>query len=308
MNRLKGGSARFRGVALTVLASALFGVMPSLALNAYKGGINVLTMLSLKHLLVAAILLPFSTFRGGLRKVRRATAARLLMAGGVLYAAQAVLYAYAVTMMPVSFAALLLFTYPVMVGLISTCAGTERLGVRRFGLLLAAFASMTLVFSGSGASIRWTGVALVLLAALSYAVYVVLLGGWTRDVPSVCTNALVNAGAALSVSLVTLASGNFTAHFAPITWGYILFNALIVGVVAYVMWFVGLKTLGAVETAVISMTEPVFAAVGSFALLGQQMSFQSMAGGLLLLACVTLFLLSKPPIRNAGRRSPGVNA
>jgi probable blue pigment (indigoidine) exporter len=65
------------------------------------------------------------------------------------------------------------------------------------------------------------------------------------------------------------------------------------GIVAYTLWFAGMKRLGTVETSVISMTEPVFATLASLLILRQFLGAAEVLGMAVCLAGVTLFSLSK---------------
>jgi drug/metabolite transporter (DMT)-like permease len=100
-----------------------------------------------------------------------------------------------------------------------------------------------------------------------------------------------NIGPAISLTIITIITGSFSLAFTPVTWYYIVFNALGSGLLAYWLWFKGLKHLGAVKTTAISMTEPIFAVLASFILLRQAMTIIQITGGIVLLVGVTLFML-----------------
>lgn len=278
-----------RGALLTVAASFLFGAIPALTLNAYTGGITVLTMQSLKYLMVTLLLVPYAVTVHRIHKLPPRLILKLLLTSGLLYATQAALYAYAVTLIPVSLAALLLFLYPILVSLISVAFGVERLSCQSTVALATAAVGMVVMFSGGVEAVSWIGVACSVLAALAYGVYVILINRLTKDLPPPVTNTFANMGPAVTLTVLALATGSFSLQFTPQTWWYVLFNAVCGGILAYIMWFMGLKALGAVRTSVISMTEPVFAALVSFLLLGQRMTVQEIAGGLVLLIGVTFF-------------------
>lgn len=280
---------RLSGLLLILFASLIFGAMPSLIMGAYAGGISVLTMQSLKYITVSAILIPFSIKLYSLHRLPKAVIAKLIVTSGVLYAAQASLYAYAVTIMPVSVSALLLFTYPLLVSLISAAFGWEKLTPTGVLLLLLSFIGLIFMFAKGWQEISLLGVGCSLLAALSYSIYVVVVGRLGIDLPAPVINTLVNAGPAVSLTIIAVLSGSFSLAFAPACWGYVLLNAVGSGIFAYTMWFVGMKRLGAMTASVLSMTEPLFAALVSLLLLGQRMTSFELLGGLVLLTGTTAF-------------------
>lgn len=278
-----------RGALLVLAASLIFGAMPSLIMDAYSGGISVLTMQSLKYITVSAILIPFSIKVYALHRMSKPLLLKIVAVSGVLYAAQAALYAYAVTIMPVSVAALLLFSYPLLVSLISVLFGWERLSASGILLLLISFGGLVLMFSEGSQGVSLVGVLCSLLAALSYSVYVIIISRVSGDLPAPVINTLVNAGPAITLTVTAVAAGSFSLQFAPFCWWYVLLNAVLGGVVAYIMWFTGMKLLGAVGASALSMTEPAFAAMASLVLLGQQMKPMELVGGCILLAGTTVF-------------------
>lgn len=281
-----------KGSACILGASLLFGLLPAITLNSYQGGINVLTMQSLKYILVTAILLPFSICRYFRWLPSPETALKLLAASGTLYAAQALLYAYSVTRIPVALSVLLLFTYPVLVGLLGIFTGVERFNLKSAFLLALVFASLCFALFRPSGHISMTGVICALAASLSYALYVLVLSRLSHTMPALLTNAFVNAGPAVTITLLTLLSGNFNMNFAPFTWWSILFNVLLGGIAGYCLWLKGLKLLGPVVTSALSMTEPLFAILASSLLLGQSITTNELIGGIFFLILLTQFTQS----------------
>lgn len=281
-----------KGSICILTASLLFGLLPSITLNSYQGGINVLTMQSLKYLLVTAILLPFSLCRYFRYFPSPKTALKLLAASGILYAAQALLYAYSVTRIPVALSVLLLFTYPILVSLMEMLAGREKLSLKSGLLLASVFASLCFALFRPNWEISITGVLCALAASLSYAFYVLVLNHLSHTMPAPLTNTFVNAGPAITITLFSCLAGKFQLNFAPFTWWSILFNVLLGGIAGYYLWLKGLKLLGPVAASALSMTEPLFAILASAVLLGQTVTSNELIGGICFLVLLTQFTRS----------------
>lgn len=278
-----------KGSACILTASLLFGLLPAVTLKSYQGGIHVLTMQSLKYLLVTAILLPFSLWRYRRHLPALPTALKLLAVSGILYAAQALLYAYSVTRIPVGLSVLLLFTYPILVGLFGVMTGGEKFHKKSGLLLVSIFASLCFALFQPIGPTSLTGVVCALAASLSYALYVIALNRLSHTMPAPLTNTFVNAGPAVTITLLTLVTGNFHMNFAPFTWWPILFNVLFGGIAGYCLWLKGLKLLGPVGASALSMTEPLFAILASVLLLGQAITGNEIIGGICFLILLTQF-------------------
>jgi drug/metabolite transporter (DMT)-like permease len=283
------GRNHIKGILMTTGAAVCFGALPSVVINAYETGINVMTMQLLRHLIAGAALLCFCALRGWLRTVTRNTVLKLLVAAVLLFVPHATLYSFAVTLLPVATASLILFLFPIFISALSVLLGREKISPLRFLTLLSAFGGLSLMLLGGLGALNLAGVLCALTAAVLYAVYCVLIAPLTAGISPVLTNALINLGSAGVLLVVTPLSGNLALDFPASTWVAILFNAVGVGIVAHSMTFAGIKHLGPVEASAIAMTEPLFAAIASFLILGQTLSLPELLGGAVLLGAIFAF-------------------
>ena len=297
---------QIKGILLIIAGSFGFGVMPSLALNAYTGGINVMTMLALKYTLVCVIMFPVVILRHKIHQLPKAALVKIFVLSATLYTAQATLYAFSVTLIPVALAALVLFTYPIQVSLIGALVFKEKFSLSGKLWLGAAFLGLVLLFIQPMDGIQPLGVVTALGASLSYAVYVVLLDRVTAgsNIQPMTTNALLNAGAAFTVVIISLLTGQLNLVFTPITWVYVLYNGIFVGIIAYWLWLMGMRELGSVKASVLSMSEPVFASLASVILLDQRLGAAEIVGGAVLLVAVTMFVNSQSHLQASGQGTP----
>jgi drug/metabolite transporter (DMT)-like permease len=75
-------------------------------------------------------------------------------------------YMASIAYIPVSLAALLFFTFPLLVGVFAAIAGQERMTILKTVALVVAFAGLALALGPSWASLDWRGVALALTASV----------------------------------------------------------------------------------------------------------------------------------------------
>ncbi len=301
---------------LFVLLSALgFGLMPVLAVFAYRGGINVITMLWIRFSAAAAVLLLALGLRRRLAKTpamrtSRADAMRLppgrilalLAVLGVCYALQSGLYLSAVRHIPVSLATLILYFYPALVCLSSPLVERRPLGGRDLLALAVAFAGLVLVLGASFRGFQGPGIWLAIGAAGVYSVYIHLSNRVLRRVEPLPFTAFVTLVSAGCFLLGGLAAGSLEFRFAPVTLlpllGIILFSTLL----AILAFLKGLERLGPGRTAILSMTEPLFSILLSTLLFAERLTPRQAVGGACLLAGVTLATLrGQPESKEAGR-------
>src|SRR5687768_1340564 len=114
------------GLALTAFSAATFGFGTTFARLAYDGGSDPLTIVLLRTaVFVIAVGLGLALLRRLARLGRRPFVATLWMA--VTLAVVALGYQGSVAYIPVGLAALIFYSFPLMVGLIAMAAGRDRL-------------------------------------------------------------------------------------------------------------------------------------------------------------------------------------
>jgi drug/metabolite transporter (DMT)-like permease len=288
--------------ALYCLASAAgFGAMGIFGKLAYDEGVTVGTLLSARFVLAAVVFwLIVVCARGGIRELRSLTRRDLLIAvalGAVGYGAQAGAYFAALDRLDASLLALLVYTYPVLVAVVSIAIGREP--ARRSTAVSLALAStgLVLVLAGAAAgALDALGTALGLTAATVYTGYILISDGVTGRVGPLVLSTLVCTGAGVSLTLAGLAGGDLDPG-AVTAEGYAWLGALAlvstVGAVA--LFFAGLRRVGPTAASILSTLEPVVTVALAFAVFGESLGPAQLTGGALVLAAVLTVRAPRKP-------------
>jgi drug/metabolite transporter (DMT)-like permease len=274
---------------LLVLYSALgFGLIPIFALLAYRGGINVVTLLAIRFALSGLVLFAFLLARG--RGVLRQALSALpsLLGLGLCYTLQSGFYFSAVRHISASLASILLYSYPAFVCLLAFLVEREKLTARTLLALAVSLAGVILVLGSSLGAASPAGVLLALGAALVYSLYITLANRVLRSVEPVVAMAVVTLVTSVIYLGLGLAAGSLSLAFAPAAW---LPIALLIGVstlLAIFAFFRGLAILGSNRASIVSMTEPLFTIGFSILLFGDRLGWQQIVGGVLVLGGTAL--------------------
>lgn len=286
-----------RAVALVLLSAAGFGSSAVFAKAAYASGLNPSTMLALRFLIAAMLLLPL-VWLGGWRLPRgRLLAGYMLM--GLMYTAQSQGYFTALLYASSGLCAMLLYAYPVLVTVLALLLGWERLDRRMLALMVLAVAGMAVTLGGKlqGQPI---GIALALMAAGVYAVYILFGNSLSKSAENIhplaaCvvilgTAGVANTGMALwqGIALPATATG----------WLAVCAIALFSTAVAIAAFFAGVAQIGASKASIISTFEPVVTMAFGVGMLGEKVSGTQLLGGLMVLAAVIL-LAQRPAPKTA---------
>jgi drug/metabolite transporter (DMT)-like permease len=281
-----------RGVLLALTSALGFGLIPIFALYAYRGSINVPTLLLIRFALSALFLFGFLALR------RRPLRPALPVLGplallGLCYTLQSGSYFSAVRFIPASLASLILYSYPAFVCLLAFLVEGERATGRTLAALAVALVGVAMVLGTAYGQARLEGVLLALGAAVVYSGYITLANRVLRRVEPLTTIAFVSLFASAGYVILGTASGSLDFHFAPWTWLVILALIGVSTLLAIFAFFRSLELLGPTHTSIISMTEPLFTIGLSALLFSERLTLLQLAGGALVLGGTVLLTAAR---------------
>ncbi|MFF5292224.1 EamA family transporter [Paractinoplanes globisporus] len=190
--------------------------------------------------------------------------------------------------LPGGVAATLGATQPIIVAFLAVAVLGERLSTWRLAWGLVGVAGVGLVVLGPGAALDATGIAAGLAGAAAMGLGVTLTKRWGRPEgvrPMAFAGWQLTAGGLVLVIPVALTEG-VPAHVdAPAIGGY-LWLGLVGGLLAYTIWFAGLRKLPVTATALLGLLSPLVAATAGAVFLGQSLSLPQLAGFALALAAL----------------------
>jgi drug/metabolite transporter (DMT)-like permease len=273
------------GIVLVALSSLGFSAMAVFAHHAYAAGVDTATLLLLRFAIAGAVLWAVVLVR---RRPLPSPRAALVLAGmGALgYAGQAFSFFTALSLGSAGLAALLLYTYPALVAILSRVVlrhPLTRVQVAAIGMSLAGSA-LTIGRSPEGSA---AAVLFGLLAALIYANYIVVGSRLPAGGSASASSAVVISAAAAVYAVVGLARGVHLPQTAA-GWLAILGIAVIGTAVAIGFFLASLDRLGPVRASVYSTLEPAFTLLLAWLFLGETVSAPRLAGGALICAAVVV--------------------
>ena len=281
---------------LCVLGSAVaFAVAPIFGKIAYAHGVDAYALLTLRFGSAAAILWAIVLVRAARRGIERppaATTVRVLLLGAVVLPAEVSLYFASLHHIGAGLAEVLLFLYPMWVVLI-TAVVLRQTVPRLVALCSVAAVGGAALTVGAVAGVDLVGVLLAVAASVGFACYVVLSGRLVHGVGALLTTALVITGAAVTFTVVALATGSHgPADLAG--WAAALGLSVVGTVVSFLFLTAGLARIPSTDASVISTVEPAVAVVLGVVLLGEPIGVVQVLGVAVVLASVAVLLRLAP--------------
>ena len=203
-----------------------------------------------------------------------------------------VCYFTAITMMPLSTAAILLYTSPIWIMLMSVLFFREKLnGVKLLALGLA-FAGCVLVSGISGEGITLAGLLVGLGSGIGYGLYSILGTVALRKYSPYTVTAYTFLFAAAG-SWAVCGPADMVSKFAaaPALFSLLLFcclTALVTAVIPFLAYTLGLRSVEASRAGILATVEPLVATLVGILVFSEPLTWLSGLGILLILSAVIL--------------------
>ena len=298
-----------------LISAAGFGSGSVLAAPIYHTGLDWLGLVAWRFLFGALLawswVLLSTQRRAALRRLSRRQVL-IALALGTLYTGNAGTYYAALETVPAALASVLVYTYPVVVAMLSLRFATRLPGRRPWLALALALGGVVLALGGipvDGAPVR--GIVLVMLSSLIYSIWIIAsarLSGERRD--RIATDAPVGlpaaepapAGdAAVTTAVMMTATAPVFALLAaangrpldprtvpPEAWPLLLAIGFVASFLAIQTFYAGARRIGAAQAALVSTAEPVYIVLLAWFVLDQRLAPIQLAGAALILLAVVL--------------------
>ncbi|MBO7373046.1 MAG: EamA family transporter [Oscillospiraceae bacterium] len=284
------------GPALIILAAVFWGSMGLFVRPLSARGFSSLQITSARLTLGALVFCGILLLRDpqGFR-IRRKDIPLFLGLGLASVLFFTVCYFTAITMMPLSTAAILLYTSPIWIMLMSVLFFREKLSARKLLALALAFGGCVLVSGFSGGGLTTAGLLLGLGAGFGYGLYSIFgTVALRRYSPLTVTTWAFVISAVGSWFISRPADMLAKIAAAPSPAGLLLFfllTALVTAVVPYLSYTQGLQTVEASRAGIIATIEPLVATLVGVFVFSEPMTLMNCLGIAMILSAVVLLNL-----------------
>lgn len=286
---------KHKGIICGILAAVCYGTNPLGALPLYEEGVNTSSVLFLRFSIATLILgvvmianrKSFAVTRGELT-----TMASL----GALMAVSSLTYYQSFRYMDAGIASTILFVYPVMVAVIMATFFREKVTATTITSIVLALAGIGLLYRGdAGISLSMTGVMLVMVSSLTYAVYIIIVNQSEIRMSIVKLTFYVLLICAMCLFAYSFTSSDLHLMLppSPRAWFFACWLGLVPTVLSLLFMTIAVHEVGATPTAIMGALEPLTAVAIGVMMFGEAFTFRLCVGIVLILAAVLLIVAGK---------------
>jgi drug/metabolite transporter (DMT)-like permease len=202
-----------------------------------------------------------------------------------------VFFVYGLSQTSVSHSSLVIALTPMLVLLIASMMGQEKVTAKKLlGMTIALAGVATLQFRGGAGAGNIIGNGLVLLGAITFAAFTVAGKDAAMRHGSITVNTFAYVGGAIALAPVTLWHGvrySF-GNVSMLGWTSLIYMALFPSVICYLIYYYVLSHIPASRVSAFAYLQPLFATMIALPILGESLSSGVLLGGSLVLAGVWL--------------------
>ena len=284
-----------KGVLMTCISAALFGITPVLASKTYEMGSNALTLTFYRNLMAVPVLLILMA----VRKIPLGLSRKefwLIVGVGAGFRATTTFMLYAsYDYVGIGTATTLHFLYPVVTALIAFFLFKERMGPKKVCALAFAAGGVACFAGGSGTSLgaMLPGLLLALASAVTYSGYLTGMDHTSlRDMNATKVSCYMGLSNAAAICLFNIPLKQIRFALPPKALLYTFIISICTSFVAFALLQLGIRELGATTASIFCLLEPLTSVLSGVAFLGEAFSIRKLIGCLLVLGAVVLVLLA----------------
>lgn len=293
--------ARLAGIIWCLASAAGYGSITVCARLAYDAGSKPQTVIEIRYLAGLAVLFCLLLWRRRSFALPRAAWRDSFFSGLGLFGIQAC-YMSSVAFIPVPLAAIIFFTFPVIVAALAPITDRRPLKPGAYAAFLLAFAGLVLALGPGLEDLDWRGLLLASGASLS----AVLMFLFVPRATKLCNELTVGFhavlwGTLLWTPILFLSDGLRlpSAGYAEAWAGWLgLALAGLFFAMGNLFQFIGLRSATPARAAMVYNLEPLISILAAWLILGENLTFTQSLGAVLVLLALMLF----PLLTRRGKR------
>lgn len=289
-------NSKLKGYLWGAIGGATYGMNPLFTLPLYQEGMSPDSVLFFRYLFAIPILALMMKFTHVDFKITFREIPPLAFMG-IMFALCSLTLFQSYNYMDAGIASTILFLYPILVALIMTFIFKEKLSPVTIFCLLMATAGIGLLYKGEdGATLSLVGTILVIISALTYAIYIVGINR-TRlkkmNTIKVTFYVLLFGWSLFAVRSMIDGGILFPPADKWFLWGNLLALGLLPTAISLLTTTIAIQHIGSTPTAILGALEPATAIFFGITVFNETLTFRETCGLILIIVAVCIVVIAK---------------
>jgi len=289
-------NSKLKGYLWGAIGGATYGMNPLFTLPLYQEGMSPDSVLFFRYLFAIPILALMMKFTHVDFKITFREIPPLAFMG-IMFALCSLTLFQSYNYMDAGIASTILFLYPILVALIMTFIFKEKLSPVTIFCLLMATAGIGLLYKGEdGATLSLVGTILVIISALTYAIYIVGINR-TRlkkmNTIKVTFYVLLFGWSLFAVRSMIDGGIQFPPADKWFLWGNLLALGLLPTAISLLTTTIAIQHIGSTPTAILGALEPATAIFFGITVFNETLTFRETCGLILIIVAVCIVVIAR---------------
>ncbi len=293
---MKEDSKKIVGSLCGIGAAVCYGTNPLGALMLYREGINTPSVLLSRFGLAFIILLGIMLLRSKKEKIAVGRKDFLILTVlGILFIISSLSLYTSFNRLDAGVASTILFVYPIMTTVIMGVFYKEKIRLKTvLAIVLSLFGVALLYWTGNGGTLDTWGVILVLMSALSYALYITVVDRSKLKMSVFKINTYVTGYCVVGMVVYVLICGMpLTLPHTPTGIFYAGFLGVVPTICSLILMVYSATLIGSTATSIVGALEPLTAVLIGVLVFGESFTLRLVVGIALILLAVVMTLVGK---------------
>ena len=289
-------STKLKGYLWGAIGGATYGMNPLFTLPMYQEGISPDSVLFFRYLFAIPILALMMKVNQVDFKIKHQEIPPLVLMG-IMFALCSLTLFQSYHYMDAGIASTILFLYPIIVALIMTFIFKEKLSFITIICLLMATAGIALLYKGEGGStLSLTGTLLVIISALTYAIYIVGVNrSRLKNMNTIKVTFYVLLFGWSLFAIRSLFEGGIQTPPADkwYLWGNLLALGLLPTAISLLTTTIAIQLIGSTPTAILGALEPATAIFFGITVFNETLTIRETCGLALIIIAVCMVVVAR---------------
>jgi drug/metabolite transporter (DMT)-like permease len=268
-----------KGILFCLTSACSYGLLPVFTAFAYRDDVTTSTLLFLRFAIAALFLLIWAFAKFRKFRVSKRDLLFFFILGAVFYNIQSRCFFESIKLIPASMTALILYTYPIIVMVLSAIFYKEKITVKIAGAIGITLIGLVMLLGTSFGGINSMGVLFALGSAGFYSIYIIISNYVLKSIQPLVACSFVTMFTSVGMLATGLVTSDISFSFNPSAWLWIICIVIFCTVVAMLFFFKGMELVGPTNAAIISIMEPISIAVFTSIFLHSNLTWLQLLGG-----------------------------
>ena len=282
------------GFLFVILSAVIFGFMPLMAKYIYSDGVNPITLVFLRNLLAFPVLAFLTKATGNSLKIPKEAIPGISVIALFGCCITPLLLFSSYNYISSGTATVFHFIYPAFVVLAEIVLKRTKVNFFNTSSLIVCAVGI-LMFYTPGQQLNLAGSSLALISGVTYAIYILLLSGFShKEISGFRFSLYITLVCSIVLFTVCILTGQLSLPNSLFGWGMSLFFSVILNVGAVVLFQKGTFLIGGGKASILSTFEPITSIFAGAIFLNEPFGIRTSIGTALVI--VASILISVPSL------------